>query len=775
MKAKLLVLGVLFTMNVKAQQYTQTIRGTVNNKLIGTPISGAIISINASSTLSDTSDVNGMFEFNNVTVGRHTISIHAEGYNDVLMTDVLLNSGKELVLNIQMDEIAKTFRTIKTKAKSNKLSSNNDMATVSAVSFSVEETQKYAAAVNDPARMATSFAGVVGADDGNNTIVIRGNSPAGMLWRMEGIDIPGPNHFSSFNGASGGVSIISAQLLGNSDFYTGAFPAEYGNALSGVFDLRLRKGNASKREYTVQFGLLGLDLASEGPLSKKGGSYLVNYRYSTLGMLKKLGIDLFGSTLFQDLSFNVQFPKSKLGQFSVFGFGGLSNQFQNASKDSSQWKYLMDRYNISYTSNTGVLGITHQMALGKNSSIKNILLKSNNTLTDKGDYYENDYNTTYTHWKNQVVNSKLSFHSIFNHRINSTMHLRAGVLLNHWTFSATQKSLDTLKTLRTYADSKSETNYGQAYAQLRWKLGKNTSVFGGFHSMFLTLNKTYSIEPRFSIKQQLTKNKSISVAYGNHAQIQLPWVYFVDVTQSDGSNYNPNKQLGFSRANHYVLSYEYYFNNHSRVKMETYYQDLYNIPTDGGTFSLQNMIFGSQAIPLKNEGKGKNYGMELTMERTLTQGWYYLVSGSLYNSTFTTGNGKWHDTRFNGNFALSATAGKEFHLKGDKKILGLNFKTLWYGGYRQTPIDFEKSKMYNTEILDESRINSIQLPNYFRTDFKISYRLNHAKFNSIWSLDIQNVSNRKNLAGSYYDVDKQEVKKWYAAPLIPILSYKIEF
>src|SRR6185503_5048402 len=114
----------------------------------------------------------------------------------------------------------------------------NDMSVVSARAFTVEETQKYAAAVNDPLRMVTGFAGVAAVDDGGNDIVIRGNSPAGLLWRMEGVDIPNPNHFSEAGSSGGGISILSAQLLSNSDFVTGAFAPEYGNALSGVFDLR---------------------------------------------------------------------------------------------------------------------------------------------------------------------------------------------------------------------------------------------------------------------------------------------------------------------------------------------------------------------------------------------------------------------------------------------------------------------------------------------------------------------------------------------------------
>lgn len=743
------------------------------------PIPNARIIVDNDSTLCDTSDANGLFEIKHVALGRHKVSATHINYADLSLPDLLLNSGKELVLNLLMEENITKMGGVNVRSKANKIKPINDMAVVSSRTFSVEETQKFAAAVNDPGRMATSFAGVIGADDGNNTIVIRGNAPSGMLWRMEGIDIPGPNHFSSFNGSGGGISILSAQLLSNSDFMTGAFPAEYGNALSGVFDLKLRKGNSKKREYTMQAGFLGIDLATEGPLSKKGGSYLVNYRYSTLGLIQKMGINITGSTtLFQDLSFNMALRKNKFGQITFFGFGGLSNQYQNAVKDSSKWLTRIDRYNMIYNTNTAATGITHQISLGKNTTLRNVFLYSLNIIKDRGEYYENDYVHTYTHWRNAINNGKYALHSTVNHRISSKLHLRTGLILNQWQYLAVQKELDTLKTLVTRLDNKGQTSYGQAYAQLKMRWTKKLSVFAGFHAVYLNLNKTYSIEPRLSARYELKAKHTLTAGYGHHSQLQMPAVYFAQFSKADGTVVYPNKNLGMSKARHYVFGYEYSLNNHSRFKLETYYQSLYNIPVGAGagsTYSLLNAGFGPVIQALENAGKGRNYGIELTAERFLHKGYYYLLSASLYNSEYQTKTGQWYNTRFNGKHAISFTAGKEISIKGDQKLLGFNVKTIWYGGFRQNPIDIEKSRLYDMAIEDESRAFSQQLSDYFRTDIKISYRINHKNYNSIWSLDVQNVSNYKNIGGTYYDVDTESTKTWYQSPLIPIFSYKLEF
>ncbi len=362
MKTKLFISFLLLRV-VSYSQITQTIRGTVIDKISQTALPGAVVFVmNSEPVIAASANENGEFKLQNVAVGKQSLKISFMGYKPVTMQNVSLNAGKELVLTVQMEEDVTQMNEVEVTAKTDKNRPLNEMSAVSTRAFSLEETQKFAAAVNDPARMATSFAGVVGGSDGNNIISIRGNSPNGLLWRMEGVEIPNPNHFSNVGTSGGGISILSAQLLNNSDFSTGAFASEYGNALSGVFDLKLRKGNNQKREYTMQLGLLGADIAMEGPF-KKGydGSYLVNYRYSTLSVLGKIGVPLGDAiTNFQDVSFNISLPTKKAGTFGLFGFGGLSYQTTQAKQDSVLWKEdEFNRYTSKFYANTGAVGLTH--------------------------------------------------------------------------------------------------------------------------------------------------------------------------------------------------------------------------------------------------------------------------------------------------------------------------------------------------------------------------------------------------------------------------------
>jgi len=773
-----------FIPSVTAQKvvYKQILKGEIVDKLLQIPVFGASVVLLEDTTQHVLSDINGKFQFDSLPVGKYSLQIAAKDY-EATIAQVLLTSGKEEVVKVGLSlQSFHEIQSIAIKGNDYKKEVVNELAPISSHSFTVAETQNYAAAVNDPGRMATSFAGVVGADDGSNALSIRGNSPSGLLWRMEGVDIPAPNHFSSFNGSSGGISLISSQLLGTSDFFTGAFSPEYGNALSGVFDLKMRKGNEQKREHTFRAGVLGIDLATEGPLTNKTkgsenrGSYLVNYRYSTLSILDKMGVAAFSGILnFQDLSFNLAFPKSKIGEFTFFGMGGLSSQNYKNEKDSLLWKSSSDRYSFRFKTNTGIVGLTHTKNISKKTNWRNVLAVSGNTVSDITDYTRGDY-TNMEVVNETVAQKKVTLNSVFTKRFNKHHTLRTGVYLHLLGFSSLfkEKNIDS-NTNHVYGDVEGSTAYAQSFVQWKYQPHRKLIFLTGAHYMILKLNNKQSIEPRFSVVYKPKINQTLSFGSGLHSQMQLPAIYF---TQSAGSQTNTNRNLDFSRAAHFVLGYEIWLTKNWRTKIETYFQHLYKIPVSKDStsnYSTLNMDWGIEPQDLVNKGLGRNKGVELTVERQFDKGVYALLSGSYYKSEYKTLRNVWYDTRFNGGFALSISAGKEKIIKTTGNALGINFKTSWYGGLRETPVDIAASKMYNTTIRDENRVNQSQLPNYFRLDLKFTYKVNHKKFNSFWSLDLQNATNRKNIGGRFFDIEKLTVKDYYLTPLLPILSYKIEF
>lgn len=778
------LIAAITATGIKAQAILQTVRGTVVDKISQTPIPGAIVVlVNSDPFLAATTDANGEFILRNVPVGKQSLKVNYLGYKESMLQSLSVNSGKELVLTVGLEEDVTKMEEVEVTAKVEKNKPLNDMSTVSTRAFSVEETQKFAAAANDPGRMALAFAGVVGGSDFNNTISIRGNSPNGLLWRMEGVEIPNPNHFSNVGTSGGGISILSAQLLTNSDFSTGAFAAEYGNALSGVFDLKLRKGNNQKREYTVQMGVLGLDLSAEGPFKKGyGGSYLINYRYSTLSVLSRIGVPLGDAiTNFQDLSLNVSLPTKSLGTFGIFGFGGLSDQTSSAKKDSLLWKEdEFNRYNSRFYSNTGAIGLTNTKLFNNQSYLRTALVLSGTQNGDTEDRMQNDYSTFKRDYVQGYNQTKTTLSSVYTRKLSARSNVRSGMILNQLGYNLNQKDSHDTTVLVEHINVKGSTQTAQLFFQWNYKLNEKLTTNVGLHYFQLFLNNSRSLEPRASLKYDLNKKNYVTMGYGLHSQLQPIGVYFAKKETGDGTYSTPNRNLELSKAHHIVLGYDHVINDFSHVKTEVYYQHLFNVPIskdNTSTYSILNATDGYNTEELVNKGLGRNTGLELTYERFLHRDLYYLLSCSFYDSKYKAPNGSWYNTRFNTNYAISFTAGKEWTLSARHKnrIIGFNIKSIYVGGFRYTPIDLPASIAAGEQKLVESKTFEEQNPAYYRLDVRISVKRNFKHLTSTLALDIQNVTNRKNVGGQYFDSKTGDVKYWYQTPLLPLLSYRLEF
>lgn len=778
LKLSLSFLILLFFKPAQAQVLTQTIRGKVVDQVTQTPMPGATVMIlNTDPLLGEITNDIGEFRFQTIPIGQQSLRVSFMGYKDIILPNIQVNSGKEVVLEIALEEDISQMQEFVVTAR-DKDRTINEMVVVSGRTFSVEETRKFAAAVNDPARMATSFSGVVSTDDGNNNISIRGNSPNGLLWRMEGIEIPNPNHFVNPGTSGGGISILSSQLLSNSDFLTGAFSAEYGNALSGVFDLNLRKGNNENQEFTIQAGMLGLDVAAEGPIAKNyRGSYLVNYRYSTLSLLSKLGLPLGDYvTNFQDLSLNVYLPTGKKSNISIFGFGGLSDQKSNANLDSLSWESEGDRYSSKFLSNTGAAGIKYSQSLNNSNFLQTTLLASGNSIGDQASRLDNEF-IEEDRYDESFSNSKITLSSVLNSKISARSSLRSGIYLNQLYYDLYQKNFDEEQNeMITNINSKGNTQSIQAFSQWNYKASERLTFNVGLHYLQLLLNNSNSLEPRFSVAYEMDEKQRLSFGYGLHSQVQPLGTYFAE-KEVEGKIILPNENLELSKSHHFVLGYDRSLNPFQRIKIEAYYQHLFQIPIKEGvdeTYSIINQQWSFATDPLINEGLGKNYGIELTLEQFTHNNMYFLLSTSLYNSLYKTQENIWRNTRYNGNLNITFTGGKEFTLKKNR-MLGINIRSIYGGGLRTTAVILDESIEKGETVLDNSHAFEGQNPAYFRTDLRFSLKRNKEKSTRTWALDIQNATNRQNIYGSYFEPMDGEIKTSYQAPLIPILSYRVEF
>ena len=801
------ILMLFFGMTAFAQP-TQTVRGKVYDSETNFPLVGAKVTVITADTTKSyraLTDIDGEFKIQNVPTGKHQLEVQLMTYDTRSMTIEVI-SGKETIVNVPLSESyhEQVEVTVSARKKGEVI---NELALISAQQFSVEETNRYPGSRMDPARMASNFAGVQGADDSRNDIVIRGNSPLGVIWKVEGIDIPNPSHFAISGSTGGPVSILNNKILGNSDFFMSAFPAEYGNSTSGVFDLKLRNGNNNRHEFTGQFGFLGTEALAEGPLGKNSkSSYLIMGRYSSLKMFQAMGLQLGTDAVpgYYDAAFKFNFALKNGGSLSFWGMGGKSAidiviSDQTELTDELYGEGDRDQY---FRTQMGVSGVTYKKALNEKTFIaatgsisyeqqisdhEYIYGRRLDSLSNKITYDSLGHIMSYNFQTTKVS----GFFSI-NHKINRFHLIKAGINADYYSFNL----LDSVKspvtspfyTLRW--DYQGTSVLIQPFVQWKWRMNENMDFTAGLHSQYFSSSNSVSpVEPRLGWKYRMRNNQALFAGGGMHSGTQPMYTYFYHQNDANGNRIYHNKNMDFSRSVHSGIGYEKMLKKSMSIRTEAYYQYLYNIPVtvDPSAFSLINMGGGfARFFPdsLENTGTGENYGIELTVQKYFDKSFFFLFSGSVYDSKYVGSDGKKRNTSYNGNYVFNFLAGKEFQVN-PKNIIGIGMKVTYAGGRRYGDTDDSLSIVFNEVIFKDDNFNAYQFRPYFRADVKISWRMNANKLTHEIGLDLVNIFNTRNLLSIAYapSLDPAVANQPGYRPFaernqlgfLPIFYYKIDF
>lgn len=806
MKSTIFLLFLLINFTIFTQN-TQNVRGKVIDKQTLTPLASASISLTQNKDLGALSDENGFFVIENVPLGRVSVTCEYMGYESFVTDERVLNAAREVFFDIELTAANVKSEEVVITANKNAYQALNTFSVVSARSFSVEETERIPAGINDPGRMALAFAGVkTGTNDILNEIVVRGNSAFGVQWRLEGIDIPSPNHFGTSFGSGGGISVFSAQLLSRSDFSMGAFSPEYGNALSAVFDMKFRKGNQFGRANRFRLGILGIDFCTEGPIKKGRSSYLINYRYSTLSLLSKMGIYLIGNNVvnnFQDLSFNLAFDgKDGKNMFTVFGMGGPSFErrtpiSQQARIDSANsptyftknydpenWEYRLE------ASQVGLIGATWLHKINDKSYLRGVVTGMVRSIDWNYDTL-NTENVSYRYHIETLKEQRIAGAFLYNNRLNARTLFKTGLTVHQifYHFHYDDKARSQVTNVGTignsrplYAEGQGSTQTLQPYALMSYDLNEKLKLTAGLHLLYLTLNQTAALDPRASLKYQFKENQTISFAYGLHSQnIAIAAMFLQDTmwVNQQPVLYHPNTNLKLLRAHHLIASYSFYTKNRIRFQVEGYGQYLFNIPIRNDATSAYWMLNGRGEIPrypVVSKGTGWNYGLDFTVEKQFSNQFYFLVNASLYRSTYQTLQKITYSTANDSRYNTSATIGREFVFKKGG-ALQIGGRVLYWGGFRLTPPDTEQSIAAGKYVPDEKHPYSIQGPNYLRLDLRTLYRFNiNQHIAGQVSLDIQNISNRHNINDIDFNLATNKlVYQSTTSGLVPIFSFQVDF
>lgn len=787
----ILVLVLLLALSIALS--AQTIKGQLIDGQSEMPLIGATVElVSVEPRRGATTDLDGYFSLADIPPGRHTLRMSYLGYESRNLPNVLVTTGKETILNLSLEESIARLDAVTVTAKTKPGEAINEMATVSSQTFTAESVNRFAGGRADVSRMASNLAGVATSDDSRNDIVIRGNSPAGLLWQLEGIPIPNPNHFSTLGTTGGPVSALNPNMLGNSDFATSAFAAEYGNAIGGVFDLNLRKGNRDRYEFMAQLGTFsGLEAMAEGPLNDNGGSFVVSFRNSFVGFAEAIGIPIGTNATpdYRDLTFNVDFGNSKAGKFSLFGIGGTSNiDFLGTETDSTDL-FANPGENAYADSYFGVLGLRHNLITGDDTYIRTVISGSIqggdfrvNELNDLG---EDDLLTT----KVDDETTRYSLKTYLNSKINKRLTVRTGVQLESIGLVTTVDDRDGspdldgdgVRDLLRLRDFDGAFGLYQAFGQLRYRLGEKATVNAGLHAQYFSLSDAFALEPRLGFRYQASQKLTLTAGYGRHNQTPaLPVFFFRDLTTGSP---DANQNLGFLTADHYVVGGDLAFAPNWRLKTEVYYQNLSNIPVDNFSSSFSILNAGADFVfpergSLVNDGTGTNYGVELTLEHYFANNWYLLFTGSLFESKYSGSDGVERNTAFNNNYVANLLAGREWAFgKQQQHRFTINLKVTGSGGRYYSPVDLEASRELQTDVRDESLAFTERYTDYFRTDLKFGVQLNSAtrKFSQSFFIDFQNLTNRENIFQERFNPVTGEVNTVLQSGFFPDFQYRVQF
>ncbi|MDH3650638.1 MAG: carboxypeptidase-like regulatory domain-containing protein [Saprospiraceae bacterium] len=751
-------------------QVSSSLKGWVRDVIDDTTIGGVRIELlNDDFSQIRISDDQGFFHFQEVPAGYYRLAFSSLGYQSKTVASVEVHTGVPLAGSYYLSPASERLPELVVQAESRK---GTREALTSVHTLTTAESFRFPATFYDPARLTTLYAGVVNPNDQANNLVIRGNTPNGVRWHLQDVEIVNPNHLSNagtFSDRStqsgGGVNILSAQMLDNSLFMKGAFPTPYGNATAGILDMQLRQGASDKLHGTGQIGLIGIDAALEGPIANKS-AFLVNYRYSTLGILSAMGVDLGDEAIsFQDLSFHVSFSFNGNSELSFFGLGGFSDTEFIGSRDTSVWLEFKDRQDILFVSRMGAVGAKYKVGNWKTSLIySGFRHKRNSEIIDRllrPIAFEKDLNRE----------SKLGIHSSYRAGLGEKTLIDIGLkgTYNDLSVFSSHAQLDYL------SDVSAKGWLYEGYGDLRWQPNVDLALHTGLHVSYFTLNKTSTIEPRISARYNTSASSYVGLSYGLYSR--TPESNVMLLLRPDGRS---NNQLDFIRSHHAVLSYTLFLDTQSKIVTEVFYQHLFNIPTAVGkgrslaTINSTEFLFSEH---LQSKGTGDNYGVEVSYQKYFEGSTFFEINGTLYDSKYTGDDGRRRNTRYNGKYGFNISGGKEFSKdrRDKRKSFGVNLRLTIHGGFWEGPIDVAASRERLTTVYEEVDAFTEQLPAFFKADVRIYFKRTKEKYSSIFGLDLLNATNRTNIDYYFFDPHTEGIMAKDQLGIIPNLSYRIEF
>ena len=748
----------------------QRLQGHLLNELTLEPAEKVLITLSGEDAFYQAvTNEQGKFTLENVALGRYILSTRSVEFENHRQ-ELLVVAGRAERVSVLLAPAVMELDSITVQGASPALS------LLRTTEFSIEQTRRFPAVFFDPARaFIGSVPGAVVQNDQNNNIIVNGRPPNYTKWMLEGANIVNPNHLTNAGTltdrptqSGGGVNILSAQMLGNSQFVQPPYPAYYGNATSGLVHMYLRPGSKQAMQHTVQASLLGLDVASEGAIDEQT-SYLVNGRYSTVGLLTDLGLDFGGERInFYDLAFTLHRDFKSGGSLKLFGYGGRSINAFEGPVNRDDWEEDKDSTNVDFDSQTGGLGfrLDYPLKNGRLSvtSIASSLTTTRDVEASCGDSCFQPAGSF--QFEDDLVSSRIDLKKGLVRGIS----LNAGMLVDYKRISlfATEQVLD-----RTLGDISLATRLDGRESYWIFNPYMSTDIIIGQFSLQAGLRLNYStlweesfFEPRLHCDYHWNSSTSLAVGYARLYQYPSPSLLMTSATGFSQQALDPMEVHHFFVSSHHVIG---------KVPVtNTLFYDNYHAVPQYGPFSEFNRLNEFIVDPFTGNGTTETYGYNLSIQRNFIHSFYLISSLAVFNSTY---GDEERPSRFDSDYSFSFTGGKEFEKeKGDHlRTFGIDTRIFYTGGLRESVVDEATSLAEYRTVYRTDDPFSEKLDDYFRLDLRLSWRKEKEGKTRTLALDIQNALSIENDAYSYYDFRQGRVVKQEQLGIIPVLVYRVDF
>lgn len=747
-----IILTLLFTAQLHAQ--TGIIEGRVFNSKNNEAAPFANIQVMGTTT-GTTTDIDGKFMIKNMAPGYYRLIVYNVGFETFTTTEFLVTNTKPAELEIALLE--KSINLSQVEIIHSGAFERKEESPISMVSLGIVDIEKNPGGNRDISKVLQSFPGVGGTVSFRNDLIVRGGGSSENRFYLDEVEIPNLNHFAT-QGASGGpVGIVNVDFIRAVDFYTGAFPANKGNALSSIVDMKQIDGSKEKTNFKITIGASDLGISVDGHMGKKS-TYFVSARRSYLQFLFS-ALKLPFLPDYWDFQFKNKIEFDKKNQLIIMGIGAIDkNKLNLNANETEQQRYILgflpenDQWN--YT-----MGAVYKhfrdrsydtWVLSRNM-LRNIIYK----------YKDNDKSTPENllqDYKSDEIENKLRYEN--NIRINNFKIVSgAGLEYCKYTNSTFQKLY--------YNGSEQIINYNSFLEIYKWNF--HGQVSKGLFKELLNLsfgiradgnsynprmqNPLNQLSPRFSAGLSITDRWSLNFNIGRY--YKLPSYTMLGYRDSEGVLVNKQNDLRYISADHYVMGFAYQDNKNIQVTVEGFYKDYKHYPfsvVDSVSMASKGGDFGTYGDEeVSSDSKGRAYGAELLFRIKMLKGFNVLLSYTYVRSEFTGRTSEYLPSSWDNRSILNLTISKRFKYNW---YVGAKWKFL--GGSPFTPYDLEVSSLIaawdvrNTAYLDYTKFNTLRLNAYHQLDLRVDKEWYWKKWSLNAYADVQNVYNSKAIGPDTY-------------------------